>query len=156
MAAVAWAAARTQTSISSKAVQPFHRQVMIFSYHGELGPREFANLLWSFARLSSLQKSACAELFQGMSTRRNELQSQHIASLVWTLASIRHWCSPFLEMATDSICSRSSNFGHTELVGIAVSFAKLSCTQNSGATWFDFRPMFIQHLPAQSPDEPAI
>eukprot|EP00435_Cladocopium_sp_Y103_P019358 s3756_g4.t1 len=150
MAAVAWAAARTQTSISSVAVQPFHRQVMIFSRHGELGPQEFANLLWSLARLSSLQESACAELFQGMITRRNELQSQHIASLVWTLASIRHWCSPFLEMATASICSRSSSFGHIELVGMAVSFAKLNCAQNSGVLLHCAREFHSNELTSQS------
>ena len=133
LAAVAWAAARTQSSMTSAVIQPFQDRVLVLAQQGQLGPQEFANLLWSFARLSCLQTSTCTELFHGVMARYHELQSQHIVSLVWTLASTKYYYSPFIERSAISLRFPRS-FSHMESVGLAVSLAKLGA-HNSSEPW---------------------
>eukprot|EP00438_Fugacium_kawagutii_P009380 Skav231286 [mRNA] locus=scaffold161:174836:179939:+ [translate_table: standard] len=121
MTAIAWAAARTQTWDTTVA-PPFQHRIGALA-HGELSPQELSSLLWSFARLSCWQESVCDTLFQQVLVSCDALHSQHIANLLWTLASTKYACSPLID-ALPGLVSRHA-FNHIELVSIAASLAKL-------------------------------
>lgn len=124
LAALAWAAAKVN-STSRGAIPLFHQRARFFALHGELGPQELSNLLWSFASLSSPEESTFEVLLQEVIVHQLELQAQHIANLLWTLAFTRYSCTRFLEVAREYCTTFPQKFSHLELVSIAWSFAKL-------------------------------
>eukprot|EP00434_Breviolum_minutum_P006546 symbB.v1.2.005779.t1/scaffold289.1/size287290/24 len=128
LAALAWAAAKVNSK-SRGAIPLFHQRARFFALHGELGPQELSNLLWSFASLSSLEESTFEVLLQEVIVHQLELQAQHIANLLWTLAFTRYSCTRFLEVAREYCTNFPQKFSHLELVSIAWSFAKLDLHQ---------------------------
>lgn len=128
LAALAWAAAKVNSK-SRGAIPLFHQRARFFALHGELGPQELSNLLWSFASLSSPEESTFEVLLQEVIVHQLELQAQHIANLLWTLAFTRYSCTRFLEVAREYCTNFPQKFSHLELVSIAWSFAKLDLHQ---------------------------